>query len=386
MDSVNSQQPELSIDELFQGTTFLPDSEPERFLKLQEQVEKNRYTMFVALYAELAKLFAADSALNLFFKQALDIILSPSSVRAKLIAHPVFQIWNILTFRDVNYLLTGKTLDDAEVKARLLEFAQVLQRIEASQDAQVDEQYPPVYRFDVDPLITQVTPPSYDYPPDEQTRRQLERAGYSKAFFKDVMQLALLRIKHTWPACHEQWQVLVKAVCYLPDGSFRSCSASRYTGVILLSSRDNSILDMEESLVHEATHQLLYNIVEVAAVVEPHASKEALYSLPWSGQQRDLYGYFHAFYVYIALVKYLERVQARPAEEMRRAEQRMLFILRGLSKALADFETAPGFTAQGRELLGNLMQEVHRLERRHAGLLSRGEGASTVAAPLHLTA
>lgn len=67
MDSVNSQQPELSIDELFQGTTFLPDSEPERFLKLQEQVEKNRYTMFVALYAELSKLFAADSALNLFF-------------------------------------------------------------------------------------------------------------------------------------------------------------------------------------------------------------------------------------------------------------------------------------------------------------------------------
>lgn len=386
MDSVNSKQAELSIDELFKGTTFLADSEPQRFLQLQEQVAKNRYTMFVALYAELSKLFAANSALRVFFKQALDIILSPESVRNPLVAHPVFQIWSVLTFRDVNYLLTGKTLDDSEVKARLLEFPQVLQRIEAAQQARPDEQCPPVYRFDVDPLITQVTPPSYDYPPDEATRRQLERAGYSKAFFRDVMQLALQRIKHTWPACHEQGQVLVKAVCYLPDGSFRSCSASRYTGVILLSSRDNSILDLEESLVHEATHQLLYNVVEVAAVVEPQASREVLYTLPWSGQQRDLYGYFHAFYVYIALVKYLERVRDRPAQEMRRAEQRLLFILRGLSKAQADLAAAPGFTAQGRELLGNLLQEVHRLERRHAGSLSRGEGASAVATVLHMTA
>lgn len=386
MDSVNSKQAELSIDELFKGTTFLADSEPQRFLQLQEQVAKNRYTMFVALYAELSRLFAANSALRVFFKQALDIILSPESVRNPLVAHPVFQIWSVLTFRDVNYLLTGKTLDDSEVKARLLEFPQVLQRIEAAQQARPDEQCPPVYRFDVDPLITQVTPPSYDYPSDETTRRQLERAGYSKAFFRDVMQLALQRIKHTWPACHEQWQVLVKAVCYLPDGSFRSCSASRYTGVILLSSRDNSILDLEESLVHEATHQLLYNVVEVAAVVEPQASREVLYTLPWSGQQRDLYGYFHAFYVYIALVKYLERVRDRPAQEMRRAEQRLLFILRGLSKAQADFAAAPGFTAQGRELLGNLLQEVHRLERRHAGSLSRGEGASAAATVLHMTA
>ncbi len=386
MDSENSKQAELSIDELFKGTTFLPDSEPQRFLQLQEKVAKNRYTMFVALYAELSKLFVADSALRLFFKQALDIILSPESVRNPLVAHPVFQIWSVLTFRDVNYLLTGKTLDDGDVKARLLEFPQVLQRIETAQQARPDEQCPPVYRFDVDPLITQVTPPSYDYPPDDTTRRQLERAGYSKEFFRDVLQLALQRIKHTWPACYEQWQVLVKAVCYLPDGSFRSCSASRYTGVILLSSRDNSILDLEESLVHEATHQLLYNVVEVAAVVEPQASREAQYTLPWSGQQRDLYGYFHAFYVYIALVKYLERVRDRPAQEMRRAEQRLLFILRGLSKAQADFASAPGFTAQGRELLGNLLQEVHRLERRHAGSLSRGEGASAVALARHVTA
>ncbi|WP_261792936.1 aKG-HExxH-type peptide beta-hydroxylase [Pseudomonas chlororaphis] len=257
------------------------------------------------------------------------------------------------------------------LQGKLLEFCDVLKRIDVARD-----ESPPVYRFDADPLIAQVTPPSYEFPQDEHLRKQLERGGYSTAFFRDVMQIALLRIQHTWPECHRQWQVLVKAVCYLPDGAFRSCSASRYTGVILLSSRDNSILDMEESLVHEAIHQLLYNIVEVCPVVDPQASRETLFTLPWSGQQRDLYGYFHAFYVYVALVKYLERVKSRPPRELQAARERLGFILRGLVRALPDFAASPDFTPQGRELLENLMREVQDLALRHAALLGDGEPAA----------
>jgi uncharacterized protein (UPF0276 family) len=87
-----------------------------------------------------------------------------------------------------------------------------------------------------------------------------------------------------------------------------------------------------------------------------------LYTLPWSGQKRDFYGYFHAFYVYIALVKYLGRVRSRSTDELQRAQNRLLYILRGLIKALPDFEASTEFTPQGRQLLENLAKEVRAQE------------------------
>jgi HEXXH motif-containing protein len=246
----------------------------------------------------------------------------------------------------------------------------MLVRVKASDSSRVNHYCPPVHRFDVDPLVAIVMPPSYEFPEDEAVRKQLERSGYSVRFFCDVVNIALLRIEHTWPACREQIKKLVKSIFYLPDGSFRSCSASRFTGIILLSSRDDSILDLEESLVHEATHQLLYHIVEACPVVKEETSREPLYTLPWSGQKRDFYGYFHAFYVYIALVKYLGRVRSRSTDELQRAQNRLLYILRGLIKALPDFEASTEFTPQGRQLLENLAKEVRAQENQYAGLLA----------------
>ncbi|KIH85695.1 aKG-HExxH-type peptide beta-hydroxylase [Pseudomonas batumici] len=378
MDIGNSGLHELSVDDLFQGTTFLPDADHSRFEALLERVSQNRYTNFVELYTELFQLFPQAPHLADFFEQAFNLIVPPSHEQRLIINDPVFQVWQVLTTHHVNLIITKKVADTQALENMLLEFPHMLLRVKTTDRARTNDYCPPVYRFDVDPLVARVAPPSYEFPEDEATRKQLQRNGHSVNFFCDVVNIALLRIERTWPACREQFRKLVKSICYLPDGSFRSCSASRFTSVILLSNRDDSILDLEESLVHEATHQLLYNIVEVCPVVKEEASREASFTLPWSGQKRDFYGYFHAFFVYIALVKYLGRVHSYPPRELQRAQSRLVFILQGLIKALPDFEASADFTPQGRQLLENLAKEVRALESQHAGLLvisrSAGDG------------
>ncbi len=370
MDIAHHGQLDAAVDELFKGTTFLPDTDMSRFETLLEHVSRNRFTTFTVLYAELYKLFAEVARLSDFFDQAVELIVLPKREQYPIVNDPVFQIWVGQAFRDTNHILTGKVEGTAELEKTVSGFADMLSRVKARQASGVFPEDPPVYRFDADPLIMQATPPSYEFPEDDAARKRLERGVFSSRFFADVVKIALLRIEHTWPDCREQIRHLIKSICFLPDGTFRSCSASRYTGVVLLASRDESILDLEESLVHEATHQLLYHVVEVAPVVEPQTSQEATFSLPWSGQKRDLYGYFHAFYVYIALVKYMERVRSRSAEELKRAQNRMLFIVRGLIRALPDLEGSPDFTRHGRQLLDNLAAEVRAMESRHAGLLA----------------
>jgi hypothetical protein len=381
----NSGLRELSDDDLFQGTTFLPDSELSRFEVLLERVSRNRYTRFVALYTELFQLFPDAPQVAEFFEQAFNLIVPPTREQRLIINDPVFQVWTILTAHYANLVITKKSADTDALEKMLIEFPQMLARVKTTDSARANDYFPPVYRFDVDPLVAVVAPPSYEFPKDEVTRKQLERNGHSVHFFCDVVNIALLRIEHTWPACREQFRKLVKSICYLPDGSFRSCSASRFTGIIFVSSRDDSILDLEESLVHEATHQLLYNIVEVCPVVNEEVSREALFTLPWSGQKRDFYGYFHAFFVYVALVKYLGRVRSRSSQELQRAQKRLVFILQGLIKALPDFEASADFTPQGRQLLENLAKEVRALESEYAGLLAISGAAAGAKRMLGLT-
>ena len=375
-----------TVDDLFKGNTFLADARYSRFEILLEHVSRNRFTIFMVLYAELFKLFSGESRFSVFFDQAVELVLLPPREQASIINDPVFQIWTGQAFRLTNHFLVGKSESTAELEKTLFEFPEMLDRVKARSKSVVVQNDPPVYRFDADPLIMQATPPSYEFPEDEATRKRLERGGVSSRFFADVVKIALLRIEHTWPACREQMKSLIKSICYLPDGTFRSCSASRYTGVILLASRDDSILDLEESLVHEATHQLLYHVVEVSAVVDPDASQEASFSLPWSGQKRDLYGYFHAFYVYIALVKYMERVRSRSDEELQRAQNRLLFILRGLIRALPDLQGSEDFTPHGRQLLENLAAEVRAMESKYAGRLAAAAPLTTTPPVLGATA
>jgi len=357
--------------------TFMPDDDPARIDKLLECVERQRYSKFFAVYMELEKMAPKACADTGFSDSVLDIMGLPTEHRIELVNDPAFQIWLNRTFVVVNGILTGATNDEQLLTGSLLEFSAMRRRFDDRKKDKRILRVPRtgtlVQRFDIDPLIASATPPSYEFPSDMEKRQHLEREGYSLAFFKDLVTIALERISETWPECCRQFKRLVKVIGYIPDATFRSCSASRYTGVIYLATKDSSMLDIEESLVHEAGHQLLYNIVEVNAVNWDDTPDDEMYTLPWSGRQRDFYGYFHAFYIYVLLVKYFEKVNGRSEEEQMISRRRMVFILRGLVRALPDFEGNRNFTPHGTELFQNLRNTVRELEENHRHLLKEIE-------------
>src|SRR5204863_489003 len=143
-----------------------------------------------------------------------------------------------------------------------------------------------------------------------------------------------------------------------------------------------SFRDLAETLVHEWGHQLLYLINEAAPLVVSGESTGKTFRLPWSGQERDLYGYFHAFYIYILLVKYFDRAHGRDAEEQQRIDNRCAFILAGLAKAAIELRDETEFTPAGRALLISLIGEVSNLSRRNgapSSVTGRAPGMTALA-------
>jgi HEXXH motif-containing protein len=367
--------------ELFNGATFLPNDEPVKLDALLEAVWRKRFTTFVTAALELEAAAPELCVSSGFSSAVFDVLGQPEAYRRKLVGDPAFLVWLGLTMVAVNKVLTGAARTERPLERVLAEFSSMRRRF--------DERSAPgaalrlqrtdvlVQRFDVDLLIARVTPPSYEFPSTKNAKAELERVGHSLSFFRDVAGVALDRIETAWPECYSQIVRLVKALVYVPDATFRSCSASRYTGVVYLTAKDNSILDLEESIVHEAGHQLLYTIVELEPVSREDVDVDDQYTLPWSGQQRDFYGYFHAFYIYTLLAKYFERVAGRSEDEQRRAFDRMIFILDGLVRALPDFEGNEGFTPHGAELLENLGAEIEELADRHRAALKARSVART---------
>ena len=90
--------------------------------------------------------------------------------------------------------------------------------------------------------------------------------------------------------------------------------------------------------------------------------------------------------MYIALVKYMERVRSRSDEELQRAQNRLLFILRGLIRALPDLQGSEDFTPHGRQLLENLAAEVRAMESKYAGRLAAAAPLTTTPPVLGATA
>ncbi|NVZ29619.1 HEXXH motif domain-containing protein [Pseudomonas gingeri] len=359
------------LDDLFERNTFLPDSTPDRFYRLLDQISQDRYTTLAALYAEAYRLFPGSTELDEFFASTANLILLPVAQRRTIINESVFQIWARRVVQMTREVLDGSRHDLAPLQSGLQELPDILQRIARAATDHAYTHRPPIQRFDIDPLIAGVLAPCYDFPEDAATRQHLEDCGYSIHFFSDVVNVALSRIAMTWPGCHEQFRHLVKLICYLPDGTFRSGSAARYSGTILLSAKDHSLLDVEESLVRETAHQLLYYIEEVSPVIDPQVAAQGLYFLPWSNRPCALDEYFQAFFAQLMRAKYLERVRQRPASEMQRAEEHLVFSLRGLGRALPELAGSRDFTPRGRTLLDNLAEDVRAMERQHASLLVR---------------
>ncbi len=327
------------------------------FDTLLDRVWRKRFTTFLAIQGEIDTLCPDDPVADVFLDDAAAVLLRNASARRALVEHPTFNGWLWLTLVDLNHRLVGTETDEAPLRARLASFAPMLARVDATPA-------PPTWHCrEIDPIIAETAPPSYENfgeaPPPN---------WHSVEFFGDIVDVALDRITETWPAARTRFNRLVRAIAYLPDADFRSCSASRFVGVILISARDQSLLDLEESLVHECAHQHLYHIVEDAPVTD--ADTEIMYSLPWSGQMRELYGYFHAFFVYVELSHYYERVLAARPRDKVAAQKRLVEILLGLRASLADFTNNPGFTPSGRELFIALSGDVAALLNRHRKLMA----------------
>lgn len=334
-------------------------------LHMQNILERTatlRFTTFLALQAELLSLHSEPCRHSNFLYHASDVACLEDDTRGLIVNHPVFRAWVALTLREMNLLFIGRTADTQALTDLLLEFPRMVDRVRADL---ARGPRPTFYRLDLDPLLVRVLPPSYDMPTEPAALEAARQAGHPLGFFRNVVAVALQRIEACWPVARSLVAELVGSIAYLPDGNFRSCSASRYTGLILLSARDGSILDLEESIVHEAGHQLLYAMVEIAPVCKEDA--QGNYKLPWSTQVRDIYGYFHALFIYVILARYLERVAAsRKEDEARRATDRLHHIVRGLVAAVPDFEADTGLTAQGRTLFEQLKAEIFAIAARHS--------------------
>lgn len=324
-----------------------------------------RFTHFLALQAELLSLHADLCQHSDFLEQATAVACLADDERQALINHPVFRAWTALTLRELNLLFIRRTQDTQPLADLLAEFPRMTDRVRVEL---AKGPGPRFFRLDLDPLLVRVLPPSYDMPTDSAAIVAARQAGHPLGFFRDVVGVALERIEACWPFARTLVDELVSSIAYLPDGNFRSCSASRYTGLILVSARDASILDLEESLVHEAGHQLLYAMNEIAPICTEGAGGN--YKLPWSTQVRDIYGYFHALFIYVILARYLERVLAlRQDDEVRRAAQRLAHIVGGLVAALPDLEADTELTDAGRSLLTLLRREIGAIAKRQCQLV-----------------
>lgn len=349
-------------NEIAQGATFYPDDRHERLVALRDEVVRVRQCYVAAFALQLAD-GGADVCETSGFLDAVKAFADLSAnERQKVVEYPPFLIWLQQACKDAqHYKLFGT---EGGLIERLNSFPEICQSGRLSEDEIA------ICRFDVDPLLAEACPPSYTFPSPERAAFINTATPYTLEFFSSVARIALDRIGEAWPDAGIWLPRFVRTIVHAPDGDFRSVSASRYTGVVLLASSDETLLDMEESLVHEFGHQVLYWLMELDPIFVGDASAEE-FTLPWSGAKRDLDGYFHAFYIYILLAAYYLRVRANDDRERDRvaADERLREIIDGLDQAVEDFAVDAYYTAVGKEFAQNLRSKAQELI---AQVLERG--------------
>lgn len=333
--------------------------------ELRREVLEARQAAFVALMLRLSTrsdtvvAAAAAAELERFMQLSRD-------ERIAVVGDPTLSVWLQRSAR-----LEGR--NDTALAETVVDFPDVLARCVGRLEENDLGLAPPVQllRYDVDPLIAAVAPPTYTFPDSARARELDEQTSYSLDVFRDVVLAALGRITAAWPELAAMFPVFVRTIVHLPYADFRSASASRYAGVIFLTADDRTILEVEESIVHEWGHQVLYAVMELDAIVVDGDRGDL--ALPWSGARRDFYGYFHALFVYVLLLRYLERIGDRDARELDRARELFAHILRGAARSLPDFEDASRFTPRGRNLRDLLRHAVETRAAAHPDLLG-GDG------------
>lgn len=218
-----------------------------------------------------------------------------------------------------------------------------------------------VQQDDIDPYVMAATPPSYDFKAVLTSKEGRNGHGHPLPMQQELVSIALENIEAAWPDLRAQIEDVVQIIGYLPDATFRSCSAMRYAGVVYLGNLDEHLLDIEESIVHEAGHQVLYRLGELVPLVHEDTPQTEDYTLPWSGSKRDLFGFLHAFYIYTLLTKYFWRRSKLNERERRDCIVRALFILIGSAKAIPMLLGDKNLSSQGRQLVEVIAEDMEAL-------------------------
>lgn len=289
----------------------------------------------------------------------LDMFSTDTTDEDHLYSDPVFTTW-------MNFLNRAFARgDEDEIRFHCENIPQVMARVKDRLAGDEDHYIPgtriALLQADLDPYIMAATPPSYDFQQQLLGENGLNGSGHPLALQQELLGLAFANIKAVWPELRTQIEEVVQIVGYLPNASFRSCSAARYAGVVYLGNMDERILDIEESIVHEAGHQVLYRLGELTPLVKENTPRSDSYTLPWSGSKRDLFGFLHAFYIYTLLSKYFWRRAALKKEEYKDCVLRAAYILVGSEKAIPMLLGDDNLSLQGRHLVEELAKDMKTL-------------------------
>ncbi len=344
------------------GSTYLPGETGSTLAWLAEQSWRRQEALFLAWIAKLSELCPVSLKCSGLDSCAREYREATPTDRAAIITHPVF--WLELQ-RSAPHATPARA--DAETSVTQAKLAAVAGAYRRACSAIADPDLLraiggiEVRRWDTDPLIAELAPPTYTFPPAHVALQRAKSDVYTLPMFREIADVALSRVASVLPALGEAIPSFIRILVHIPGAEVRSASAARYRGVVFMSSDDTCLLDVEESLVHEFGHQVLYHAMRLDPLLT--RGEEGDYELPWSGSRRDFYGYFHAFYIYLLLTKYLERALHDPEHDPMAVRPLLDHILDGLIVASEDFRPDERFTPAGRAMIERLCVEVRALDQ-----------------------
>lgn len=279
------------------------------------QLEDRAYRARENISYKIAALISYSKTATKSVRKAGDtiehILLKPESLRKSIISHPLTFIW----MKSVVRALEGYGVAEKELDLSIEEIEYISSRFLLEEE-------------DVHPILKRCIPPTYEF--KKEYIRHRNETNDSKSY-KCAIETACCRAGTKINGFDHLLKGLVKAIVIVPDAGFRSCSAERYVGVIILGTSDQSLIELEESIVHEYAHQILYQIDFLDGIFIDQDDKEKIV-LPWSKTSRNFYGFFHACFVYTILREYYKLSIEQNSYDQEYCQDRLMFIQDGLSK------------------------------------------------------
>lgn len=331
--------------------------------RLLELLSKQRLASFIAFKLKVEARFPYLEQIEIFITSSTQFLSLPIEERRKIVDFYIFRIW----FKQVASLFPLLTSLEKDEKVKIYieplnDFSRIAELAlrQTKSSLYVPDTSIQLSRYNVDKWIRTSSPPTFTFPSSLIQSQWEKESNYPLDFFGEVLQNVLLRIKATCPTLFIDIQKFVWQIIHLDrEESFRSCSADRYVGTLFLTGCEDSLFQIEESILHEYAHQVLYNVMELNPLI---LNDQREYTLPWSGSKRGFYGYFHALYIYILLASYFVRIQGRDKNEMRIIKERTDYILKGIKISFDDFDKTDSFNETGHKFYRNLKALANNTE------------------------